>query len=259
MDGNIHFNAATKFALSIVYICTLFSPDLNTDQKSIEVFIADGDSAFVKFKNELALEYYQKALNLDPKEYHAIWRCGRVYVEIGEHLPKDQQLFYYRKAEIMADSAISVNPDGYEGHTYRAIAFGKIALFKGVWKSIGLAKEMRKELEIALELNPDDDIALYVYGRTHQKIAEKGKLFRYPLGLGWASKKKAKEYYEAALKFRPNLVLYNIDYARLLVQLKKFEDAREVLTNIPSMPITDQDDEWNKGNASKLLQEISAK
>ena len=49
MDGNIHFNIATKFALSIIYICTLFSLTLNTDQKSIEVFIADGDSALYKF------------------------------------------------------------------------------------------------------------------------------------------------------------------------------------------------------------------
>lgn len=229
------------------------------DHASSNTLIALGDSAFVKFENGLALEHYNQALKLNPMEYHAIWRSSRSLIEIGEHLPKDQQLFYYRKAKIMADSAISVYPNGHEGHTYRAISLGKIALFKGVWKSIGLAKNIRKELEKALSLNPDDDIALYVFGRTHQKIAEKGKLFRIPLGLGWASKEKAKEYYEAALSYRPNLVLYNLDYARLLVQMKKYEKARDVLANIQSMPIIDQDDKWNKENAKKLLEEIRGK
>ena len=221
--------------------------------------ISQGDSAFHRFANEKALADYQEALDLHPNEYPVLWRISRVLVEIGEHKPKDVQLPSYEDALQFAERAISANPNGWEGYTYRAIAFGKIALHKGVWKSIGLAKKIKKDCEKAIEINPGNDIAMYVLGRTHQKVSEKGKLFRLPLGLGWAGKKKARSLYEAALKYRPDLVVYNIDYARLLIDMKEYDGARSVLKRIAAMPIVDQDDKWNKGNAAKLLEEINVK
>ena len=122
-----------------------------------------------------------------------------------------------------------------------------------------MAKQIKKDCERAIELNPDNHIAMYVLGRSHQKVAEKGKLFRLPLGLGWANKKKAKSFYESALKYRPNHVLYNINYARLLIDMKKPKEARDVLKRIASMPIVVQDDEWNKGDAERLLQELESR
>ena len=180
-------------------------------------------------------------------------------VEIGEHRPKDVQLPHYENALHFAKKAILANPNGWEGFTYRAISQGKIALFKGVWASIGVAKQIRKDCEKAIELNSDNHVAMYVLARTHHKVAEKSKIFRIPLGLGWASKRKAKELYEAALFHRPNLVVFNIDYARLLIDMKKFNEARDMLKKIENMPIVDQDDEWNKGNAERLLEEIDSK
>jgi hypothetical protein len=80
-----------------------------------------------------------------------------------------------------------------------------------------------------------------------------------PLGLGWGSKKKARVLYEKALSFEPNSVMFNLDYARLLVDRKKWDEARDVLNNIESFPITDEDDEENKTEAKKLLEEIKDK
>jgi len=120
-------------------------------------------------------------------------------------------------------------------------------------------KKVKKDCEKAIEINPNDEIALYVFARTHHKVAEKSKFFRAPLGLGWGSKDKAKDFYEKAIALEPNSVMFHLDYARLLKDKKKWEEAREVLTKIQTLPTTDEDDEVNREEAKKLLEEIKNK
>ncbi len=221
--------------------------------------IIQGDAAYDKFDNHTALDNYKKALEQNPIDFEAIWRISRAFVDIGEHLPEDQQLAFYEKANIFADSAVNVNPDRSEGYTRRAIATGRVALFKGVWKSMGLVKSVKKDCEKAIELNSSDHIAIYVFARSHHKVAEKSKVFRWPLGLGWGSKKEAQKLYEQAISFEPESVMFNLDYARLLVDRKKYDEAREVLTKRQDFTITDEDDVENKEASKKLLEEIKDK
>ncbi len=246
-----------RFAIGLVLFCTLvFLVSLVNAQES-GTLIAAGDSMYDKFDNQKALEFYQQVLSQNPKDFDAIWRISRAYVDIGEHLPEAQQLAYFEKAKIFADSAISIKPNLAEGYTRRAIATGKISLFKGVWKSIGLVKSVRADCEKAILLNPNDQVALYVYARAHQKVAEKSKLFRAPLGLGWGSKEESKKLYEKALALEPTSVMFSLDYARLLVDMDQDKAAIVVLQKIPGLPITDEDDVSNKEEAKKLLEEIS--
>jgi len=222
-------------------------------------YITKGDEAYKKFDNQTALEFYKQALEQNSQDFEATWRISRAYVDIGEHMPEEQQLGYYEKAHLFADSAVTVNSNRSEGYTRRAIATGRVALFKGVFKSIGLVKKVKNDCEKAIELNPEDHIAIYVFARTHHKVAEKSKFFRVPLGIGWGSKDKAQKLYEEAISFEPNSVMFNLDYARLLKDRKKWNKAREVLTKIENFPITDEDDEENKAEAKKLLEEIKDK
>ena len=245
-----------RFSILIALFCLFLISSSVTAQEN---YIVLGDSAHKKFDNHTALESYKKALEQNPKDFEALWRMSRAYVDIGEHLPEDQQLGYYDKALMFADSAITINPDRNEGYTRRAIATGRVALFKGVFKSIGLVKKVKKDCEKALELDPNDPIANYVFARSHHKVAEKSKFFRAPLGLGWGSKDKAKDYYEKAIALEPNSVMYHLDYARLLKDKKKWEEAKEVLIKIQGLPTIDEDDDVNREEAKKLLEEIKNK
>ena len=227
--------------------------------QDIQEYIAKGDSAYKKFDHNTALKYYQKVLEKDPRNFDALWRISRAYVDIGEHQPEDKQLAYYEKAKAFADSAIAVAPNKAEGYVRRAIAVGKISLFKGVWKSIGLVKQVRADCEKALQLDPNHDLANYVYARAHQKVAEKSKFFRAPLGLGWASKKEAKRLYEKAISLHPTSIRYHLDYAKLLIDMHKYSDARKVLQKIKDLPIEDEDDPQFKKEAQELLKKIANK
>ena len=243
--------------LALLFVCSLFfGPVFAQD---VQQYIAKGDSAYKKFNDETALQFYQKALQKDPRNFEALWRISRAYVDIGEHQPEDKQLTYFEKAKVFADSAVAVNPNNAEGYVRRAIAVGKISLFKGVWKSIGLVKKVRADCEKALQLDPNHDLANYVYARAHQKVAEKSKFFRAPLGLGWASKKEAKRLYEKAISLHPTSIRYHLDYGKLLIEMHNYKEARQVLAKIKSLPIEDEDDPQFKKEADKLLAEIASK
>ena len=245
-----------RFAIILALFGTfVFFSSVNAQEN----YTALGDSAYEKFDNLTALDFYKKALEQNPQDFDVLWRISRAYVDIGEHLPKDQQLGYYEKAQIFADSAVTVDPNRNEGYTRRAIAIGRVALFKGVFKSIGLVKKVKADCEKAIEINPNDQIAIYVFARSHQKVAEKSKFFRVPLGLGWGSKDKAKELYEKAISLEPNSIMFHLDYARLLIDKKKWDQAKKVLVKIGTLPTTDEDDDPNREEAKKLLEEIKNK
>ena len=107
--------------------------------QTIEDFIAEGDEYYKEFDNEKALEVFHKADVEYPDNWEIMWRISRCYVDIGEHMPastdeqEDAQFAKYELALEYADKAVSLAPDQSVTYLRRAIANGRIALFKGVF------------------------------------------------------------------------------------------------------------------------------
>jgi FimV-like protein len=236
------------------------------DSSRVDQLIARGNVFSEKtFENQKALESYQAALALDPNNYDALWRVSRTYVDIGEHLPattdqeKSRQLQTYEKALEFANKAIAANANGAMGYTRRAIANGRIALFKGVWESLDLVKQTKADCEKAIALDPNDATAYYVLGRTHMKVSEKPRIVRWPLGLGWANLDEAVKNYEKAILLRPDFIMYHLDCARAYVELDEYDKARAHLTTIATLPTLDEDDTQFRKDAQELLEKIKGK
>ncbi len=236
------------------------------DSTSVQVFLERGNGFSERlFRNQDALQSYLAALALEPNNDEILWRISRTYVDIGEHLPvatdeeKQRQLATYEKALEYANKALAANSRCSMAYVRRAIANGRIALFKGVWESLDLVKQTKADLERAIELDDANGNAYYVLGRTHAKVSERPRIVRWPLGLGWASLDDAVEKYERAIALRPNFIMYRLDCARTYVELDEYEKAREHLTRIPALPTMDEDDEQFKKEASELLERIRDK
>ncbi len=236
------------------------------DSTPVQLLLSEANElAERRFDHQKALAKYMEALALEPTNSEILWRISRCYIDIGEHLPtttdaeKDVQLQTYEKALEFANRAITSNPRSSMAYTRRAIAYGRIALFRGVWESIDLVKQTRKDLERALELDPRNSTAYYVMGRTHAKVSEKPKLLRWPLGLGWASYEEAVKNYERAIQLRPDFIMYRLDCARAYAELGEFDKAREHLRAIESLPTSDEDDEQFRKEARELWERLREK
>lgn len=250
---------------ALFLFCSLAAFSQEADQ-----LVAQGDEfAEKKFDNGKALEAYEKALLLRPADYDILWRISRAHVDIGEHLPeqteaqKDAQLKVYEKALDYANKAVKANPAGTMGYLRRAIANGRIALFKGVFSVIGLVKSVRKDLEKAIELNNAGShqlaVAHYVLGRTHAKLCEKPYLLRLPLGLGWGDREVAASEFEKAIAIDPDFIMFRLEAANNYVEMEEYQKAKQHLYKIPSLQKGDEDDERFRKEAAALLETIKNK
>ena len=217
------------------------------------------------FDNQKALQSYEAALALEPNNYEILWRISRAYVDIGEHMPantdqeKSKQLETYQKSLEFANKAIAADPNGSMGYARRAIANGRIALFKGIWESLDLVKQTKADCEKAIAIDPNNASACYVFGRTHMKVSEKPRIIRWPLGLSWANLEDAVKNYEKAISIRPDFIMYRLDCARAYVELDEYDKARAHLTAIATLPTQDEDDDQFRKEAKELLETIKDK
>lgn len=249
--------------ISFLFI-TVFSV---TKAQTLEELIQTGDQYYNEFNNEKALEIFKTANKLYPQNWEVLWRLSRTYTDIGEHMPTatddqlDEQLATYELAAAYADSSVTLAPDQSAAYLRRAIAKGRMALFKGVFTGgIGLANDVRDDCLKAISLGNGGDfiqaICQYVYGRSHAKVSEKWAPARAVLGLGWADIDSAFMHYKKAIELDSSYTMIYVDYALALIEEDEYEEARKMLNKALECPIRDEDDKQRKAEAKALLEEI---
>ncbi|MCL6100830.1 MAG: hypothetical protein M1391_19905 [Bacteroidetes bacterium] len=234
--------------------------------QSIDQMINEVEDYYKQFNNEKALEVLKKAEKIDPNNFEVLWRISRTYVDIADKMPKktsaeeDAQLATYNKALEYADKAVKVKPDQSVGFLRRAIANGKIALFKGVFSVAGVVNSVRADVEKAIQLgnggNFIQGVAHYVLARTHAKTSEKWKPARSILGLGWADNDIALQEYKKAIEIYPGYMMFYVDYAHSLIREDDYKTAREMLNIALTCQFQHQDDVNRLAEAKKMLNDI---
>ena len=189
---------------------SIFAQDVNE-------LISEGDKLSAEFKHKEALEVYKKADTASPANWKILWKISRAIVDIAEKLPtetgeeEDEQLLMYDKAFAYADSSAKLSPESSEPYLRKAIANGRIALFKGVFSVAGVVNQVRDDVEKAIELitggNIIQGVFHYVLARTHAKISQKWAPARSVLGLGWADNEIAIEEFKKAVELYPEFIM----------------------------------------------------
>jgi len=246
-------------------VILLFSSSILFAQ-TLEEYIAKGDSLYHAFNNESALKVFQEADTKYPDNWEIKWRLSRTYTDIGEHMPaetgdeEDNQLATYETAVEYANKAIELAPDKSVTYLRRAIANGRIALFKGVFSVGAVVDQVRDDCIKAIKLGNGGDevqgVANYVLAKTHDKISDKWSVARAALGLGWADYDSAMVHYAKAVKIYPSFMMIYVDYAKAYMEEDEWEKAQELLNKAIKCPIKDEDDEARLVEAKQLLEEV---
>lgn len=253
-----------KLFLSVFVIITFCFNVISS--QTLEEYLEQGDKYYEQFNNEKALDTYKKADLAFQDNWQVLWRISRAYVDIAEHMPsstseqEDAQLEKFKLALDYANRAVKLAPNEAVTYLRRAIANGKIALFKGVFTVAGVVNQVKADCEKALSLgnggNDIQGVAHYVYARTHAKISEKWKPARAVLGLGWANLETALEHYQKAIKLKPNFMMFYVDYARALISDDQNDKAKEMLKKAISCKNEDEDDNKLREEAKELLKTL---
>lgn len=195
-----------------------------------------------------------------------LWRWARAIYSYGKEVKeKSEEKRMMQEAMANIVEALKLKEDIADAHKWYAIIQDQISQYEGTKKRVEGAIEMEKHLKRAIELAPNDAIALHSMGVWHFEVAD----------LPWLMQKLAstlfgvplKSTYENALKFfldaenaRPAFYSMNVLFiGKTYVRMKQNDKAKEYLLRARDWEQKTSDDKRAREEALALLKQIGYK
>jgi tetratricopeptide (TPR) repeat protein len=229
-----------------------------------------GDEAYAQLDDQTALGHYLEALKLEPENYEALWKTSRAYVDIADVMPlpdkeaKARQAKMYVDATAYARKAVAANPNDTWGHFQFAAAYGKRLLLLGNKEQIDGSKQIKAEIDKAIELDPNNDLAYHALGRWHRRIAEIGGAKRFFGSIFYGSIPKgsfeeSEKWLKKAIELNPEFVNHHFELCMTYEDMKKYDLAAEEFQKAIDLPKTTSKDDFLKKEAQNELAALQKK
>jgi tetratricopeptide (TPR) repeat protein len=229
-----------------------------------------GDQAYASFDDAKALEHYQEALKLEPANYEALWKASRAMVDMADVIPatdkdvKTRQQKLYTDATALARKAVTANPNDTWGHFQLAAANGKRLLMLGTKEQINASKEVKAEIDKAIELDPTNHLAYHALGRWHRRISEISGAKRFFGNIIYGSIPKgsyedSEKNLRKAIELHPEFVNHYLELGLTLLALKKTDEAAQCFQKAIDLPKTTSKDDVLKAQAKAELDKLKKK
>jgi tetratricopeptide (TPR) repeat protein len=212
--------------------------------------VAAGNRAYDALEEPAALEHYQKAIELDPKNYEALWKGARAAIDYGIPAATAQRRTeLFALGEQYARRAVAVNPNDPEGHFVLAWVLGKTALTQSARQRVKYGTAVHDHALACLRLNPNHAGCLHIMGVWNAEIMRLNSFVRLIaksiLGgkvFGEASWKEAVRYMEASVAAEPQRVVHRLDMGEVYRDTDDKAKARAEFETGLKLPSKDYND-----------------
>lgn len=211
-----------------------------------------------------AMELYEQAINEDPENYEALWNLSLLYSKKGQRqeLEEDMEQYFERGKEL-AQLTLDYHPEKTYSHYVFAVATGRLADISSPRERIRASEQIKEHVDIALELDPENEAAWHLLGVWHSRAANLSRAERWAANLLFggapegASNHEAERCLKRAIELDPGNILFHLDLARLYTTIERREEARDVLNRILELEPREIDDPEHLEEASEMLSELS--
>ncbi|MCP4199752.1 MAG: tetratricopeptide repeat protein [Proteobacteria bacterium] len=188
-----------------------------------------------------AITIFEAVLVNQPESYFVLWKLAEMYASFGETLPEEQKktkFALWKTGAAYAERAIKVNPKAREGHFFYVANQGTMAKHETVFTSVWKLRRVRKEIGIALKLDPKYAPAV---------MAQANFLVSVPGFLG-GDEREAMQLYEKVLRLDPSYIAAHYFMAELDYENKRYDSAIRHLKQVIECKKP-----WHIGNYTKVI------
>ena len=240
------------------FVLTIVCPCLHAVSLAHPPVTTAADEAFFRIDYPLAVSAYESLLQENPHNPEILWRLARVYVCMGEVAGEKERKVLYNTAVSYARRCIQADSTRAEGHTWLAGALGYVALYGGLSEQVTLSHEVKSEVDHALAINPDDDIACSIKGSFYRALGNVGWVKRRIAGIFVGSVPEGGyEESEAALKkaiaIAPGVMRHHYELAVLYLDWDRTAEAKKILEHAVTLPIQTAIDRPRLAKIKELL------
>jgi tetratricopeptide (TPR) repeat protein len=178
-----------------------------------------------------SIYYYEKILQIQPRNTEALWRCAQSYYWIAEQVPKNnysKRKALYTSGLDLAKRAVSLDPDSMESNFWVGVLLGNVSCLTGIWESLAAVEPIRISMEKVIALAPQEAFAYHILGSL------------YRLAPGWpfscGNLDTSLCYAKQAVALRPESVLVHLGLAETLLARGEKANAKEELITALSLP-----------------------
>ncbi len=207
-------------------------------------------------QSRAALDLFEGAANADPKSYEGRWEGARAAYFFGNYTRTDasdsEKMAIFQRGIELAKQAVALQPKGVEGHFWLGVLYGVYGEAKGIFKSLSLVPDIKREMQTCLDLDPS------VEGWGPDRVL--GRMyFKLPWFKG-GSNAKSIEHLERSLKGAPTDALTRFYLAETYksegMKAKAIEQLRQVVSMTPD-PRWTPEHPWIKRQAEALLKKLT--
>ena len=226
--------------------------------------IRQGDEYYAQFNDEMALAEYLAAVQAEPENYEALWKAARAYFDLGDLMEPADKAATEKQRKLFTDSlsiarkAVRANPNDTWGYFFRSAAQGKYVLTQGKKEQINASKNIKADLEKALELDANNDLAYHALGIWHRTIAEIGGAKRLLGGMLYGSipkgtNEESERNLQKAITLKPDYTNHHLELGRTYLAMKKYDLAKQEFQKTLELPkTTSKCDQYKKEAQAEL-------
>jgi len=149
---------------------------------------------------------------------------ARAWYLYGEERAKTEaaKIAAYERARDVAKRAVDLAPKNADTHLWYAITLGTWSQAKGLLHSALALRDLRKQVDVVLQLDPDNIEAHVMAGSIAREL---------PVLLG-GDRKEAEEQFKTAQRLDPRLTGVRLELAQLYINQGRYAEARRQLESV---------------------------
>ncbi len=195
----------------------------------------------------------EQVLKDEPENLRLNYTLSQVYYTIGDHCEhKSEKLENYNKGLAYGKKAMQIDDSCALAHFWYMANLGQISQMKGIFNSLVLVGEVKKEIEIVLKLDPNNAMAYNAKAMIYYELP----------GILGGDVNKSIQFLKKGLEIDPNYSMAYVSLGKCYIKKKDYKTARSYLNQVLALengwPIADYvvDD---KPEAIRLLKQIENK